>query len=128
MKEIIQTDHAPQAIGPYSQAVAANGFIFVSGQIPIDPQTGEMVEADIQVQTRRSLENIKAILAQAGASLDDVVKTSVFLADMGDFAAMNREYARYFLHQPPARACVQVARLPKDALVEIEVVATLGNK
>lgn len=128
MKEIIQTDYAPEAIGPYSQAVVANGFIFVSGQIPIDPQTGKMVEADIQIQTRRSLENVKAILAQAGASLDDVVKTSVFLADMEDFAAMNMEYARYFLQQPPARACVQVARLPKDALVEIEVVAALGNK
>ncbi len=128
MKKIIGAPNAPQAIGPYSQAVAAGGFIFVSGQIPIDPATGELVEKDIRVQTARSLDNIKAILEAAGASLDDVVRTGVFLADMEDFAAMNTVYAKYFTHQAPARACVEVVRLPKDALVEIEVVATVSGE
>jgi 2-iminobutanoate/2-iminopropanoate deaminase len=127
MKKIISTENAPQAIGPYSQAVAANGFVFVSGQIPIDPKTGAMVESKIAVQTARSLDNIKAILEAAGSSMEKVVKTSVFLADINDFAAMNDVYAKYFTKNAPARACVEVGNLPKNALVEIEVVAVCGE-
>lgn len=122
-KLIIQTDGAPKAIGPYSQAVKAGGFVFCSGQIPLDPATGEMVTGSVADQTHRVLKNLKAVLAAAGTNLDKVVKTTVFLQDLADFAAMNAVYAEYFPEEPPARATVQVARLPKDSLVEIEVVA-----
>ena len=121
--ESIQTDRAPQAIGPYSQAIKANGFIFASGQIPLDPATMRIVEGGIEEQTGRVLDNLKAVLEAAGSSLDRVVKTTVYLADMGEFAAMNEIYARYFGATKPARATVQVARLPRDAKVEIDVVA-----
>jgi 2-iminobutanoate/2-iminopropanoate deaminase len=123
MKEIIATDKGPKAIGPYSQAVKANGFIFVSGQIPFDPAMGELILGDIGQQTARVLDNLKAILEAAGSSLDRAVKVSVFLKDMGEFAAMNAVYAKYFPENPPARATVEVARLPRDARVEIDIVA-----
>jgi 2-iminobutanoate/2-iminopropanoate deaminase len=121
--ESIQTGHAPQAIGPYSQAIKANGFIFASGQIPLDPDTMRIVEGGIEEQTARVLDNLKAVLEAAGSSLDHVVKTTVYLADMNEFAAMNEIYARYFGATKPARATVQVARLPRDVKVEIDVVA-----
>lgn len=123
MKQIIHSEKAPKAIGPYSQAIRANGFLFVSGQLPVVPETGEFSEGGVAAQAKQSLENIRAILAQAGASLDDVVKTTVFIKDMDDFAAVNTVYAEYFTNNFPARACVEVARLPKGALVEIEVIA-----
>ena len=123
MKTPIHTPHAPAAIGPYSQAIRTGGLIFVSGQIPVDPATGAFAGDTIEAQTRQSLENLKAILEEAGSGLDKVVKTTVFLQDMGDFAAMNGIYAEYFAEPFPARAAVQVGRLPKDALVEIECVA-----
>lgn len=123
MKTIVYTERAPKAIGPYSQAIKANGFFFVSGQLPADPVTGELVAGGIEAQTRQALENLKALLAAEKLSFADVVKTTVFLKDMNDFAAMNAVYATYFTAQAPARACVQVARLPKDALVEIELIA-----
>ena len=123
MKEIIQTDNAPQAIGPYSQAVKVNGFVFASGQIPIDPATGVLVEGGIAEQTEQVMKNVAAVLQAAGSSLDQVVKTTVFLADMGEFAAMNEVYGRYFQNEPPARATVEAARLPRDARVEIEAIA-----
>lgn len=126
MREIIKTSNAPAAIGPYSQAVRAAGFIFVSGQIPIDPQTGEFVPGGIAEQTEQVLRNLRAVLEAAGSSLAQVVKTTVFLADMNDFAAMNEVYARYFSEEAPARATVQAARLPRDARVEIEVIALSG--
>ena len=121
--ESIQTDRAPQAIGPYSQAIKANGFIFASGQIPLDPATMRVVEGGIEEQTARVLENLKAVLDAAGSSLDRVVKTTVYLADMNEFAAMNEIYARYLGATKPARATVQVARLPRDVKIEIDVVA-----
>lgn len=123
MKQIINTAQAPAAIGPYSQAVAANGFLFVSGQLPADPTSGNLVDGGVEAQTRQSLANISAILSAAGSSVDKVVKATVYLKDMDDFAAVNSVYADCFKQQCPARACVQVARLPKDALVEIEVIA-----
>jgi 2-iminobutanoate/2-iminopropanoate deaminase len=123
MKQVIHTDKAPGAIGPYSQAIKANGFVFVSGQLPVHPATGEFVAGGIREQTRKSLENLQAILAAGHLSFDSVVRTGVFLKNMDDFAAMNEVYAEFFTKDCPARACVQVARLPKDALVEIEVVA-----
>ena len=125
MKEAIHTDRAPAAIGPYSQAVRAGSLLFVSGQIPLDPASGQLVENTIQAQTARSLENLKAILTQAGGTLDNVVKTTVFLKDMEDFVEMNRVYKTYFPENCPARSAVQVARLPKDVLVEIEAIAVL---
>jgi 2-iminobutanoate/2-iminopropanoate deaminase len=121
--ESIQTDRAPQAIGPYSQAIKANGFIFASGQIPLDPSTMLIVEGGVEEQTGRVLDNLKAVLEAAGSSLDRVVKTTVYLADMNEFAAMNEIYAKYFGATKPARATVQVARLPRDVRVEIDVVA-----
>lgn len=121
--EIVQTDRAPQAIGPYSQAIKANGFVFASGQIPLDPATGQLIEGDIRAQTERVLNNAQAVLEAAGSSLNQVVKTTVFLADMNDFAAMNEVYATFFSATRPARSTVQAARLPRDVKVEIEVVA-----
>jgi len=123
LKEIIQTANAPQAIGPYSQAVKAGEFLFASGQIPIDPNTGEFVAGGIAEQTEQVLKNLSAVLEAAGSSLERVVKTTVFLVDMAEFVAMNEVYGRYFKNQPPARATVQAARLPRDARVEIEAVA-----
>jgi 2-iminobutanoate/2-iminopropanoate deaminase len=125
MKQVILTDRGPKPIGPYSQAVRTNGFLFVSGQVALDPKSGELVGADVRQQTERVLDNLKAILEAAGVSLSHVVKTTVFLKDMNDFAAMNEIYARYFTAAPPARSTVQAARLPKDALVEIDVIAAL---
>jgi 2-iminobutanoate/2-iminopropanoate deaminase len=125
MKEVVLTERGPKPIGPYSQAVRANGFLFVSGQVSIDPATSEMTGTDAAQQTQRVMENVKAILEAGGSNLHHVVKTTVFLKDMNDFAAMNEVYAKYFTAAPPARSTVQVARLPKDALVEIEVIAAM---
>lgn len=125
MKEVVSTEDAPGAIGPYSQAIKANGMVFCSGQIPIDPATGQFVSDDIAEQTEQVFKNLEAVLKAAGASLASVVKTTVFLADMNDFAAMNDVYARWFSENKPARATVQAARLPRDARVEIDCVATL---
>ena len=125
MKQVILTDRGPKPIGPYSQAVRSNGFLFVSGQVALDPKSGEFVGTDIRQQTERVLDNLKAILEAAGVSLHHVVKTTVFLKDMNDFTAMNETYARYFTAAPPARSTVQAARLPKDALVEIDVIAAV---
>ena len=123
MKRVVRTANAPAAIGPYSQAIIAGGLVFAAGQLPLDPATGQMVEGDVQVQTRRVLDNLAAVLAEAGSSLDLAVKTTCFLADLADFAAFNEVYAGYFTTDPPARSTVQVARLPRDAKVEVEVVA-----
>jgi 2-iminobutanoate/2-iminopropanoate deaminase len=123
MKEIISTEKAPKAIGPYSQAVKANGSIFTAGQIALDPATGQLVPGDIARQTVRVLENLKAIVEAAGSSLDRAVKATVYLKDMNDFTAMNEVYARYFPQNPPARSTVEVARLPRDVLVEIDLIA-----
>jgi len=122
-RDIVKTDAAPQALGPYSQAIKANGFVFVSGQTALDPRTGQMVGQDIKTQTRRVLDNIKAVLQAAGTSLDNVVRCSVFLKDMNDFGPMNEEYGSYFKELPPARTTVQVSKLPRDALVEIDAIA-----
>jgi len=124
VKQSISSDGAPKAIGPYSPAVRAGQLLFVSGQVPIDPATGEIVAGDIAAQTRRALDNIGALLTAAGRSFGDVVRTTVFLADMNDFGAMNQVYGQYFSQPYPARATVQVARLPKDSRVEIDVIAT----
>ncbi|HET6410334.1 MAG TPA: RidA family protein [Chthoniobacteraceae bacterium] len=123
MKTVISSAEAPAAVGPYSQAIAAGSFVFCAGQIPLDPATGNLIEGDVTAQTRRVLDNVKAVLAAAGATLNDVVKSTVFLLDMNDFAAMNAVYAEYFASPFPARSTIQVARLPKDARVEIEVIA-----
>ena len=123
MKDRVQTDNAPKAIGPYSQAVKANGLIFASGQIPLDPVTMQIVEGGIREQTDRVLNNLSAVLTAAGSSLDRVVKTTVFLADLGDFAEMNEVYGRFFGETPPARSTVEVSRLPRDVRVEIDVIA-----
>jgi 2-iminobutanoate/2-iminopropanoate deaminase len=125
MKDIVLTDRGPKPIGPYSQAIKSNGFVFVSGQIALDPKTGEFSAPDIKLQTEKVFENLKGILEASGASLNHVVKATVYLKDMNDFAAMNEVYARFFTAAPPARSTVQVARLPKDALVEIDVIAFL---
>ena len=125
MKNVVLTDRGPKPIGPYSQAIKSNGFVFVSGQIALDPKTGEFAGTDVRQQTERVLENLKAILEASGAPLNHVVKTTVYLKDMNDFAAMNEVYGRYFTAAPPARSTVQAARLPKDALVEIDAVAAL---
>ncbi|MEJ2368198.1 MAG: RidA family protein [Acidobacteriota bacterium] len=126
MKRVVKTSSAPAAIGPYSQAVIGGGMVFCSGQIALDPATGEMAGRDVASQTRRVLQNLREVLKSAGASLEDVVKTTVFLRDMNDFGAMNEVYAEFFSERPPARAAVQAARLPKDALVEIEAIAVLS--
>jgi|SRR5579862_3717271 2-iminobutanoate/2-iminopropanoate deaminase len=125
MKKIISTEDAPKAIGPYSQAVVMNGFAFLSGQIPLDPTTNQMVEGDIATQTERVLENLKGVLAACGSSLGQVVKTTVFLKDMGEFAKMNEVYAKYFSENAPARATVEAARLPRDVKVEIDCIAAV---
>jgi 2-iminobutanoate/2-iminopropanoate deaminase len=122
-KEIISTDQAPGAIGPYSQAVKIGEMVFVSGQIPIDPLSGDLIEGDIKAQTRQVLKNVNAVLSAAGTSLDKVVKTTVFITNMDGFPQMNEVYAEFFTAMPPARACVEVSRLPKDVLVEVEAVA-----
>ena len=124
MKQTIKTDRAPQAIGPYSQAVKTNGFVYVSGQVAFDPATGQFVAGGIAEQTEQVLRNLTAVLEAAGTGLDRVIKTTVFLADMSDFAAMNEVYGRFFSDNKPARATVQAARLPRDAKVEIECIAT----
>lgn len=126
MKRIISTEKAPKAIGPYSQAVIHNGLAYLSGQIPLDPASGALAPGDIANQTERVLENIKAVLEAAGASLGSVLKTTVFLKDMGDFPKMNEVYGRYFTEDPPARSTVQAARLPRDVMVEIDAIAAIG--
>ena len=126
MKEIIATGDAPQAIGPYSQAVRAGNMVFASGQIPLDPATKEFVPGGIAEQTEQVLKNLTAVFAAAGVGMDQIVKTTVFLADMNDFTAMNEVYGKYFSANPPARATVQAARLPRDAKVEIEAIAVTG--
>jgi 2-iminobutanoate/2-iminopropanoate deaminase len=125
VKHIIQTEKAPQAIGPYSQAIKAGGLVFASGQIPIDPATGQFVMGGIAEQTEQVMKNLAAVLEAAESGLDRVVKTTVFLADMGEFAAMNEVYGKFFTNDPPARATVQAARLPRDARVEIEAIAVV---
>jgi 2-iminobutanoate/2-iminopropanoate deaminase len=126
MKKIIATDQAPKAIGPYSQAIVHNGMAYLSGQIPLDPQTGQVVEGDISAQTARVLENLTALLAACGSGLDRVVKTTVYIKDMGEFAKMNEVYGKYFAENPPARSTIEAARLPKDVRVEIDAIAIVG--
>jgi 2-iminobutanoate/2-iminopropanoate deaminase len=123
MRQVIVTNDGPKAIGPYSQAIKANGFVFLSGQISLDPATQQLIGRDVAAQTERVLQNISGILTAAGSSLEQVVKTTVFLKSMNDFAAMNEVYARHFTADPPARSTVEVARLPKDVMVEIDVIA-----
>lgn len=123
MREVIATEQAPKAIGPYSQAIRTEGLIFTSGQIPIDPATSQVVAGDVSAQTERVLKNLAAVLQASGSSLEKVLRCTVFLKDMEDFAAMNEVYGRYFKQAPPARSTVEVARLPKDVLVEIDVIA-----
>jgi len=122
MKKIVQTDSAPKAIGPYSQAIRVGDFLFASGQIAINPATGELVEG-IEAQTRQAMENVKNILVAEGMDLSDVIKTTIFLTDMNNFATVNEIYGGYFEQNPPARSCVEISKLPKGALIEIEVVA-----
>jgi 2-iminobutanoate/2-iminopropanoate deaminase len=128
VKEIIKTESAPNAIGPYSQAVRAGGFIFCSGQIPLDPQTGQFVEGGIQEQTEQVLRNLMAVLEAAGSGLERVVKTTVFLSNLNDFGAMNEVYARFFGDACPARSTIEAGRLPRDARVEIDVIALAGKE
>ena len=123
MRTVIATDRGPKAIGPYSQAIKANGLVFLSGQIPLDPATQQLITGEVAAQTEQVLQNISAILDAAGTSFSRVVKTTVFLKSMNDFAAMNEVYGRHFSAEPPARSTVEVARLPKDVLVEIDVIA-----
>jgi len=123
MRDVISTNEGPRAIGPYSQAIRANGFVFVSGQVSIDPVTNTLVSGDVGAQTERVLQNLSGILKAAGSSLQKVVRATVFLKNMNDFAAMNEVYGKHFSSQPPARSTVEVARLPKDVLVEIDVIA-----
>lgn len=127
MKQIISTERAPKAIGPYSQAVISNGFAFLSGQIALDPGSNQLVEGGVTAQTERVIQNLKAVLEACGSSLEQVVKTTVFLKDMGEFAAMNEVYGRHFSSNPPARATVEAARLPRDVRVEIECVAAVAR-
>jgi len=123
MREVISTEHAPKAIGPYSQAIRAEGLLFTSGQVAIDPATQQVINGDVAAQTERVLKNLAAILEASGSSLEKVVRCTVFLKNMGDFAAMNDVYGRYFKQSPPARSTVEVARIPKDVLVEIDAIA-----
>ncbi len=122
-KEVVRSDRAPLPIGPYSQAIRAGGLLFLAGQLALDPATGQFLAGDIKTQTRRALENLAAVLEAAGSSMDRVVKTTVFLKDMNDFGAMNEEYASFFRELPPARTTIQAGRLPRDALVEIDLIA-----
>jgi 2-iminobutanoate/2-iminopropanoate deaminase len=126
MKKIVATEKAPKAIGPYSQAVVHSGMAFLSGQIPLDPATGQLVEGDIAAQTTRVLENLKAVLEACGSGLDRVVKTTVYIKDMGEFAKMNEVYGKYFSENPPARSTVEAARLPRDVRVEIDAIAIVA--
>jgi 2-iminobutanoate/2-iminopropanoate deaminase len=126
MKKVIATENAPKAIGPYSQAIVHNGLAFLSGQIPLDPETGQIVEGGVTEQTEQILENLRAVLEACGSSLDRVLKTTVFLKDMTEFGAMNEVYAQHFSDQPPARSTVEVARLPRDVRVEIDCIAAVG--
>ena len=126
-RQTVRSDQAPRAIGPYSQAVRHGSLLFLSGQIPLDPQTGDIVSSDIEAQTHRVMKNLGAVLAQAGASFEQVVKTTIYLVDLGEFDAMNQAYASYFSDKPPARATVQVAALPKKARVEIDAIAIVGD-
>jgi 2-iminobutanoate/2-iminopropanoate deaminase len=126
-RQVIHTEDAPAAVGPYSQAIVANGFVYTAGQVPLVPETGALIEGDIKVQTRQALTNLKAVLEAAGSGLDYVVKTTVFLNDMDDFSAMNDIYAEFLGESPPARSAVEVARLPLDAQVEIEAVALVAS-
>jgi 2-iminobutanoate/2-iminopropanoate deaminase len=123
MKKIISTDKAPQAIGPYSQAVEVNGMIYTSGMIPINPADGTLVTGTVEEQAEQALKNLKALIEESGSSMDKVVKTTVFIKDMNDFAKINEVYAKYFTDSYPSRSCVEVARLPKDVLIEIEAIA-----
>ena len=123
MKKTVATDRAPKAIGPYSQAIIHNGLAYLSGQIPLDPGTGQVVEGDIAAQTTRVLENLKAVLEASGSELAGVVKTTVYIKDMGEFARMNEVYGKYFSENPPARSTVEAARLPRDVRVEIDAIA-----
>jgi len=125
-RKSVRTDRAPAAIGPYSQGIACGGFLFCSGQIPLDPASGKMVEGGIEAQTERVLRNLEAVLAAGGSSLAAVVRTTVYLADLGDFPAMNAVYGRFFPADPPARATVQAAKLPAGARVEIDAIASIG--
>jgi 2-iminobutanoate/2-iminopropanoate deaminase len=122
-RSVVSSENAPKALGPYSQAIATDGLIFLAGQLPLDPATGNIVEGDVGEMTRQVLRNLAAVLEAAGSSLDKIVKTTVFLADLNDFTAMNTAYAEFFPNNPPARSTVQVARLPRDARVEIEAIA-----
>ena len=124
-KEIVSTDKAPAAIGPYSQAVKYGGLVFTSGQIPLDPVSGEVVSGDIAAQTRQVLKNLQEVLTAGGSSLDKIIKTTVFIKDMNDFSVINEVYASFFTQSPPARSTVEVARLPKDVRIEIEAVAAI---
>jgi 2-iminobutanoate/2-iminopropanoate deaminase len=126
MKKVVATDKAPKAIGPYSQAIVYGGLAYLSGQIPLDPGTGQLVEGDIAAQTTRVLENLKAVLEACGSGLDRVVKTTVYIKDMGEFAKMNEIYGKYFSENPPARSTVEAARLPRDVRVEIDAIAIVG--
>jgi len=126
MKKAVSTARAPRAIGPYSQAVVHNGIAYLSGQIPLDPATGELVEGGIEEQTRRVLDNLQAVLEACGSGLNGVLKTTIYLADMGDFPKVNEIYAGYFSSNPPARATVQAARLPRDVRIEIDAIAVAG--
>ncbi len=125
MRQVIRTEQAPQAIGPYSQAIVANNFVFCSGQIPLDPKSGEMVSDEVAAQTRQVMKNLEAVLKSAGSSLAKIVKTTIFLTDLGDFNTVNEVYGSFFQEAPPARATVQVAALPKQSRVEIEAVAVI---
>jgi len=127
MRETISTDNAPKAIGPYSQAVIHNGIAYLSGQIPLDPATNQLIEGDIAAQTERVIQNLKAVLEACGGSLETVLKTTVFLKDMSDFPKMNEVYGRFFASKPPARSTVQAARLPRDVSVEIDVIASVSR-
>ena len=127
IRTIVSSEKAPAALGPYSQAIKAGDFVYVSGQIPIEPDSGTLITDDIQKATRQVLANIREILISAGSTLENIVKATIFLTDMNDFQRVNEVYAEFFPHEPPARACVEVSRLPKDALVEIEAVALLIN-
>lgn len=127
MRQVIATENAPAAVGPYSQAIKANGFVYTAGQIPLDPATGNIVEGDIQAQAHRALQNLQAVLEAAGSNLGNVVKTTVFLQNMDDFGAMNEVYGRFFEQAPPARSAVEVARLPLGVHIEIEAVALAGD-